>query len=77
MARIRWEGALGYLGNILICDTKQKAFFDYDGYVSYELDFYLWHDTAESYTRLSSAKRGAERLLDKFLRDAGLEVKGD
>ena len=27
------------------------------------------------YTKLSSAKRGAERMLDKFLKDAGLEVK--
>lgn len=31
----------------------------------------------KGYKSLSSAKRGAERALKRFLKDAGLEVKGE
>ena len=74
MPRIRWEEEfgcypdehewLGYLGKVIICRIN----FQYD------LEFYPTQD-GELYPKLSSAKRDAERMLDKFLKDAGLEVK--
>lgn len=74
MSRIRWEedfGAypdehewLGYLGQIIIC--KVNYMFELEFRPTYEL---------EEYSSLRSAKRGAERMLGKFLRDAGLQVK--
>lgn len=74
--RIRWEEEfgefasehewLGCLGKVIICkiDWGNALFF-----------FPMDHGYIE-YSKLSSAKRGAERLLDRFLEDAGLEVKG-
>jgi hypothetical protein len=75
MNRIRWEEDfgefasdhewLGFLGKAHICT------------IGWNNDLYFFplnHDYAE-YTKLSSAKRGAERMLEKFLKDAGLEVK--
>jgi hypothetical protein len=56
---------LGYLGKVIICKI------DWDN----DLLFYPTND-GEIYTKLSSAKRGAERMLQRFLRDAGLEVIG-
>ena len=73
MPRIRWktdyedDGSvlwLGYLGKVIICKINS----------SYDLDFHPTRD-GEIYTKLSSAKRGAERMLQKFMDDAGLEVK--
>ena len=71
---IRWEEEfgrypdehewLGYIGKVIICRID----------TNYEVDFYPTNN-AEGYSKLSSAKRGAERMLDKFLKDAGLEVK--
>lgn len=73
-ALIRWEEDfgefasdhewLGYLGAAHICT------------IGWNNDLYFFplnHDYVE-YTSLSSAKRGAERMLAKFLKDAGLEV---
>jgi len=72
---IRWEEDfgeyadermwLGYLGKIVVCTIGTKN----------DLELYLTGDMRR-YTNLSSAKRGAERMLATFLRDAGLEVKG-
>jgi len=72
--RIRWEEDfgeyadehmwLGYLGKAIICVINSK----------HDMLFNLTGD-GEIYTKLSSAKRGAERMLRKFLKDAGLEVK--
>lgn len=79
MNRIRWEGQDGYwdgyLGSIPICYIIQKATLAYDGHSSYKMFFHLQNGTTEYFTKLSSAKRGAERMLDKFLKDAGLEAK--
>lgn len=71
---IRWEEDfgeypdehiwLGYLGKVQICEINYRS----------ELLFHLT-DNIQYYTKLSSAKRGAERMLDRFLKDAGLEVK--
>ena len=68
---IRWEEEfgeyvnehvwLGYLGKVIICEISFK----------HDL-FFCPTDTMDSYTKLSSAKRGAERMLKAFLRDAGL-----
>jgi len=57
---------LGYLGSVIICKI------DWDNH----LLFYPTND-GEIYTKLSSAKRGAERMLAKFLKDANLEVIGN
>lgn len=71
---IRWEEDfgeyadqhqwLGYLGTVIICDIGSNfgLMFNPTNYV-------------ESYTKLSSAKRGAERMLAKFLKDTGLVWK--
>lgn len=74
MPKIRWvedfgEYAdehcwLGYLGKKLLFEINYR----------YDVMFYL-NISCSEYTKLSSAKRGAERMLDKFLKDAGLEVK--
>ena len=74
MPRLRWEEEfgeyasdhewLGYLGKVHICTINS----------SFDLDFDPTRD-GEIYTKLSSAKRGAERMLDRFLKDAGLEEK--
>jgi hypothetical protein len=71
---IRWEEDfgeyrdqhewLGYLGKVIICQINS----------THDLLFYPTND-GEIYTKLSSAKRGAERMLERFLKDAGLEVK--
>ena len=36
-----------------------------------------WEEEIGLYPELSSAKRGAERLLDRFLREAGLVPAGE
>ncbi len=74
MNRIRWEEDfgeytdehvwLGYLGKIVVCQIN----------CDYDLDFHPTRD-GEIYSKLSSAKRGAERMLDKFLNDANLTIK--
>ena len=76
MPRIRWEEDfgeyadehmwLGYLGKAIICTINNQ----------HDLDFHPTRD-GEIYTKLSSAKRGAERMLATFLRDAGLTVRGN
>lgn len=74
MSRIRWRNNgeygsdkawFGYLGKVRICSIgwDNDLFF-----------FPMGHDYIE-YTKPSSAKRGAERMLQRFLDDAGLEVK--
>ena len=55
---------LGYLGKVIICTINNQ----------HDLDFHPTRD-GEIYTKLSSAKRGAERMLERFLKDTGLEVK--
>jgi hypothetical protein len=72
---IRWEEEygeyrdqhewLGYLGKVIICVINFQN----------DLLFYPSNSNFGSYSSLSSAKRGAERMLEKFLRDAGLEAK--
>ena len=72
MPRLRWEEDfgeyrdqhewLGYLGKVIICTISRK----------YDLIFYPSNMDYGAYTKLSSAKRGAERMLQKFLDDAGL-----
>lgn len=74
MTRIRWEEDygqypderewLGYLGKVVICKI------DY----YWTLGFYPMNEVID-YGSLKSAKRGAERMLQKFMDDAGLEVK--
>ena len=74
MNRIRWANNgecgsdnewHGYLGKVHICtiDWSNAVFF-----------YPVNHDYIE-YSKLSSAKRGAERMLQRFLNDAGLEVR--
>ena len=73
MNRIRWEEDfgdpgeycwLGYLGRaeIAVIEVFNVCILNL-----------LGHE--KEYSKLSSAKRGAERMLDKFLRESGLEVK--
>lgn len=74
MPRIRWETEYGqfisehewrgYLGKVHVCTIN----------LNYNLDFHLTQD-GELCTKLSSAKRGAERMLQRFLDDARLEEK--
>ena len=75
MPRIRWEEDwdddgykywLGYIGKFQIAKIEPSCSFFEVGCIGEDF---------KDYTKLSSAKRGAERMLDKFLKDAGLEVK--
>jgi hypothetical protein len=68
MTRIRWEGEQGFVGKIAVCDIKQETTLRYDGYASYTLSFYLHYDMIGHYTKIYSAKRGAERLVRTFFR---------
>jgi hypothetical protein len=73
---IRWEEDfgeyayehewLGYLGKVIICVINSK----------HDMLFNLTGD-GEIYTKLSSAKRGAERMLERFLKDTNLTVRGN
>lgn len=75
MPRIRWKEDfgeyldqhewLGYLGKVIICVINFQN----------DLLFYPSNSDYGAYSSLSSAKRGAERMLGRFLRDSGLEVK--
>ena len=76
MSRIRWvedyneDGSitwLGYLGSVIAAGIETS-------HTHPEMTFFFIGGT-RYYTKLSSAKRGAERMIDRFLRDAGLEVK--
>lgn len=75
---IRWEEGLGeysykqeklgYLGRIITASITNL------GEQTYAMTFFFTGGCTY-YSTLSSAKRGAERMLERFLRDAGLEVK--
>ena len=75
MNRIRWEEDfgefasdhewLGFLGKVHVCTIDWLN----------AIVFFPCNNHYGEYSKLSSAKRGAERMLEKFLRDAGLEAK--
>lgn len=72
MPRIRWESQYdeadywwdGYLGKARVATINVYSTL-YLTFMGCEIE----------YTKLSSAKRGAERMLQKFMDEAGLEVK--
>lgn len=74
MQRIRWEEEfgefadehewLGYLGKVIICKIDWT-----------DTLFFRPTEKLESYNSRFSAKRGAERMLKRFLDEAGLEMK--
>lgn len=73
MKVIRWEqdedAWLGYLNGAYIAKIISAAYADENGYY---LEFM---GEEHYYSALYNAKRGAERLLKKFLDDAGLIKK--
>ena len=75
---IRWEQDeefksywYGYVGKVKIFELCQfgSTLFSYEAtvFITFLFDEY-------DYATLKSAKRGAERMFKKFLKDAGLEV---
>ena len=82
MPRLRWEedyrdewgvDYIGYLGKAAIANISLGIADDTEWYVLRFMDTI----PKGRYHSLSSAKRGAERMLDKFLRDAGLKREAE
>lgn len=59
----RWW--VGYLGKVMTASAEKIR-------EEYEMTFFFTGGCTY-YTKLSSAKRGAERMLERFLEDAGLK----